>query len=412
MVTLAGAPFARAAACWGNSVQPSENGAANVTDQVYINGRFLTQRVTGVQRYAREVLLELDDLCTSNTPFRLTVLAPPGAQNPGLRHSDFRAEGPLTGNAWEQFTLPRLTRNQLLVSFCPTGPIAKARQLITIHDASVYTYPESFSRAFRVWYRALLGVLVHRVVGVMTVSEFSRSEVIRYFGCPSDKLSVSVEGWQHILRPAPDRAILERHELTSGRYVLGVSSPTPSKNFGLLAQAIAQLERPPFDVVIAGAADPKVFGTATLPQGPHIKYVGYVSDGELRALYENAGVFVFPSRYEGFGLPPIEAMACGAPVVAAHAGAIPEVCGPGVILIDPGDAAGLAHLLERLLADETERKALGERGQKFVQRYSWQAAARLNFKWIEGALKQPAWRVSRVERGGIPRRDRAGASEG
>ena len=362
---------------------------------VYINGRFLTQRITGVQRYALEALLALDRRVHSGlegTDLQCVVLAPPGTTSPPLRAIEFRQVGHLRGNAWEQLSLARATRGELLFSFSATGPLLKTRQVVTIHDAAVYAVPQAFSFRFRSWYKLLLGQLAPRLPLVLTVSDFSKREVSRHFGFDADKVRVTTEGFQHILRQTPDTRVLDKHRLRPKRFVLAVSSQTPNKNFGLIVEAVQRLVDPDFEVVVAGGFDARVFGAAHLPRLPFVRCVGYVSDAELRALYEHAALFVYPSLYEGFGIPAIEAMACGCPVIASNAASVPEVCGDAALYISPHDPQGLANALSRLMGDEKERERLAEAGQRWVQRYTWDESARLNAAYMREciALLEPA----------------------
>jgi PST family polysaccharide transporter len=380
---------------WRAQLAPpgADPGSASVAVEprrkVFVNGRFLTQRVTGVQRYAREVLAALDAVAADDPSLGLDleVLAPPGVEPPPLRAIRFRNVGPLSGNLWEQIVLPWAARGALLHSFSATGPLLKRRQTVTIHDASVYTVPFAFSWTFRTWYRFLLRVLATRSPCVLTVSRFSRSEVARYFGCDESKIRVSVEGWQHIRRFEADAGILERHGLRPRRYVLAVSSPTPNKNFRLIARAIESIEAPDFDVVLVGSVDGKVFARGEVPRASFVKCVGYVSDAELRALYESAGVFVYPSLYEGFGIPAIEAMACGCPVIASRASALPEVCGDAALYVSPYDAQELASAIVRLMESEDARRALVDKGRARIEAYSWTLAARAQVACMDECLR-------------------------
>lgn len=358
---------------------------------VFINGRFLTQRVTGVQRYALEALTALDRRLQSGeegSDLECVVLVPPGTPVPSLAAISVQHVGRLRGNAWEQVSLPRATRGKLLFSFASTGPLLKWHQVLTIHDAAVYAVPQAFSWRFRLWYKLMLGHLGPRVPMVLTVSDFSKGEVARHFGCDTKDVRVTTEGFQHILRNAPDAGILEKNRLRSKRFVLAVSSRTPNKNFGLVIDAVKRLKDPDFDVVIAGGFDARVFGADRLPDLPFLRTAGYVSDAELRALYEHAAVFVYPSLYEGFGIPAIEAMACGCPVIASNAASVPEVCGEAALYISPHDPQGLATAIQRLMSDSTERERLTQAGNSWVRRYSWDESARLNAAYIRECLSR------------------------
>ena len=357
---------------------------------LYINGRFLGQRLTGVQRYATETLLALDGVlhaAGAARPFDAVVLAPPGTPGPALRAIEFRCVGPLRGHLWEQVTLPLVTRGSWLLGFCPTGPLLKGAQVVTIHDAAVYRVPESYSRLFRTWYKFLLPRLARRSAAVMTVSDFSKSELIATLGVPAEHVRVSGEGWQHLERIPAEPSVLSRHGLTPRGYVLAVSSLAPHKNFRVVARALEHLQGCSLPVVVAGAVDDRVFDGASQAALGSLKRLGYVSDEELRALYEQAALFVHPSSYEGFGIPPLEAMASGCPVLASSAGALPEVCGDAALYFRPDDPVELAALIRRLASDPAERAALVQRGYERVRAHSWLGTAQRHLAVLDELLE-------------------------
>lgn len=352
-----------------------------MTHTVLINGRFLAQRTTGVQRYALETLLAIDALLATGraqVDFALELIAPAGVRTPELRRIAVRSLGTLRGHAWEQLTLARVARGRVLLNLGPTGPLFKRDQIVTIHDAAVRAVPEAYSAKFRAWYELALPILTRTAGSVVTVSEFSRGELARRYGLRAESIRVSGEGFQHALRTPADPSILALHGLRPHSYVLAVSSVTPHKNFGVIARAMSRLGQPDFQLVVAGDNTQKIFGGVDLSSLAAVKLVGYVSDGQLRALYENAALFVFPSLYEGFGLPPLEAMAAGCPVIASNAASMPEVCGDAAAYFEPHDDRALAARIEHLMQTPSAREALIARGRARLDAHSWEAAARVH----------------------------------
>ncbi|WP_230970778.1 glycosyltransferase family 4 protein [Nitrogeniibacter aestuarii] len=243
-----------------------------------------------------------------------------------------------------------------------------------IHDAATVRTPVSYSRVFRMWYGVLIPFLVRRSMAVGTVSEFSRQELAKVYGV-RDAFIVG-EGGDHMDRIESDRTVLERHDLTRRPFVLAVSSMAPHKNFGLISRAMARLSSSGFDLVVVGGSNPKIFAGMEQELPDSVKYLGYVSDAELKALYETAAYFVFPSTYEGFGIPPLEAMACGCAVLASNAASIPEVCGNAAAYFDPNDPDGLAALLERAIGDDSFRRDLQTKGRERSLAFHWECGAR------------------------------------
>jgi glycosyltransferase involved in cell wall biosynthesis len=353
---------------------------------LYLNGRFQLQVVTGVQRYAAEITAALDRLSTGDSfPTRLVMLTPRGWDKPtpyrAIRHHAF---GKLHGHLWEQLELPRRARDGLLVSLGNSGPVLHSRQLIVLHDANIYALPDTYSVPFRLWHKALHRLYRHSSARIATVSKFSAGEIARYLHLdPSQILGPTLEGADHILRVEPDFTILPRHGLVAGRYVLAVGSLARHKNLAALAATVAELDRRGFHLAIAGSADPAIFSGAGNAGPRSAKYLGRVSDAALRALYERAACLVFPSRYEGFGIPPIEAMACGCPVVAATAGAVIETCGDAALYCDPDDQTAIAATVARVIDEPSVAGSLRERGRIRAQALTWEAAARRLMSLIE-----------------------------
>jgi len=345
-----------------------------------VNGRFLGQRITGAQRYARELLAAMDACLQAEPALRqrisLTVLVPRGTGPPPLQVTAVREIGRLRGHPWEQLELPRHARGSVLLSLCNTAPLAGQNMIATILDASVYVVPEAYSRAFRSWYRLMIPVVGRRARRMITISQFSRRELERYAGLDGNKMSVVHGSGEHILGIPVDERILDRLALRARPYVLGVSSRSSHKNVSRVAQAVDLLPSQGFDVVFAGGDNPRVFSGSAAPSSERVRLTGYVTDGELRALYQHAACFVYPSLYEGFGLPPLEAMTCGCPTIVSRSASLPEICGDAALYCDPMDPGDIARRIGEVMESQTLRDDLRHRGLQQAARFRWDNAAR------------------------------------
>ncbi len=344
---------------------------------IFINGRFLTQQITGVQRFSREILYGLDEEIRDRSElrgYRWVLLVPPGTTAPELSSIEVETLAGGRGNLWEQLQLYWRTRKSVLVNFASTGPLLHRNQLITVHDAAVYRVPDAYNWRFKLWYKVMINWIVRRSKSCFAVSEFSKSECIQFFGARAESICVCSEGWQHLERitQISDREIAEL--VGNKPFVLAVSSPTPNKNFSLVVAAMQRIGKAPFDFVVAGSVNPSIFA-GTQEAAENAKYLGYVSDEQLKGLYQNALCFVFPSRYEGFGIPPLEAMAMGCPVVVSDIAAIREVCGDAATYFDPSNADQLAKQLVAITSDGNSKERWGSKGIQRSQLFSWRKSA-------------------------------------
>jgi len=362
------------------------------SQKIIFNGRFLSQKITGVQRYAMELLYAIDSLLdqSQNKSGQLlfSLLAPHNVRNlPVYKNISTEIVGCSTGHVWEQLELPFFSRGGLLVGFCNTGPMAKREQLVTLCDASVYRIPEAYSRSFRLWYQMLFGVVGRRAKGLLTISEFSRDELAACCGIPPGKFAVTYPGIDHQCWSQPRAEIKKVSAIGAGRpFVLAVSSMSPHKNFRALVEAVSILGETDFDVIIAGGTNPAIFKSAGMSLPSSVKHVGYISDDELAALYEQASCFIYPSLYEGFGLPPLEAMSRGCPAVVARAGSLPEVCRDAVLYCDPSSPQDLADKIKMMMDDPKLRDEYRTRGLAHSKIYTWEKCARETLSAIERVL--------------------------
>ena len=211
------------------------------------------------------------------------------------------------------------------------GPLAARHQIVVVHDATVLALPNNFSPRFRAAYKFLIPRLCKRSDLVVTVSEFSRREIGKWYGADVAAMPVCFEGGDHITAVAADKTVIDRLGLKGRKFFLGVGVDSANKNVKTVVKAFQQAKLEGAVLVLTGAKDPKVFGHLNIAGGDGVRTVGFVSDAELRALYEHALALVFPSYYEGFGLPPLEAMTCGCPVIISEQPALMEVCGDAAL---------------------------------------------------------------------------------
>ncbi|MCO6417850.1 glycosyltransferase family 4 protein [Siccirubricoccus sp. KC 17139] len=339
-----------------------------------INGRFLSQRMTGVQRFAHEVTAALDAMAAEGALPGAALLLPSGTASP-FPHLPVR-QGRMTGQGFEQAELPLMARGRVLLNLGNTAPLAMGgRQLVVLHDAGAFDTPESYSLAFRSWYRVLHRALPRLGARIVTVSEFSRGQLAQHLGIGPARIALVGESGEHILREAPDTALLTKHGLARQRFALVVGTRAAHKNLGGLAEVAGLLGRHGMKLAVAGAVDPAVFRAEAGPAGEHVAPLGRVSDAELRGLYDTALCLLFPSRYEGFGLPPIEAMSCGCPVIASASASLPEVCGEAALWFDLNGPRRLVDALERLITEDGLAAHLAAAGRARAAGFTWRGAA-------------------------------------
>jgi glycosyltransferase involved in cell wall biosynthesis len=242
-------------------------------------------------------------------------------------------------------------------------------------------------------YSLLVPLLAKAARRVITVSQFSKREIARYCGVPAAKIEVVPNGADHILSMPAEPLVLSTHNLQPRRYVFALGSMSVNKNFGAVVEAFNRLNRGDLTLAVAGGENASVFAQAEMKNTANLVRLGYISDAALRALYENALCFVLPSLYEGFGIPPVEAMLCGCPVVVSTAPALVETCGDGALFCDPHSPAELAEKIGALADDDDLRSRMRARGLARARQYTWDDAADRIIEllqWSGGRQRIPA----------------------
>jgi glycosyltransferase involved in cell wall biosynthesis len=343
-----------------------------------INGRFLAQPLTGVQRVAHGLMQALDDELAAGAPWQL--LLPPGVPAPALRHLRPARTGPgwLRGHAWEQGVVGAAAarRGAVVLNIAGSGPWFGGPQVSWLHDAAVFDQPGGYTPAFVAWYRALFRRRVRRGDLLVVPSAHARDRLALHLQVPASHLWVLPHGGDHLDAIEPRHEVLQRLGLVPGTYWLCLASPSPNKNLARLVRAHARLGGVHGPLVLAGTANPRVFAAGgAVGADTAVRGLQAPSDGEVKALMLHARALVVPSLVEGFGLPALEAMRLGCPVVAARAGALPEVCGDAAEWVDPLDEADIARGLAATL-DAVRCEHLRQAGRARAEPLTWRAAAR------------------------------------
>jgi glycosyltransferase involved in cell wall biosynthesis len=323
------------------------------------------------------------------------------ASRPGLRVLKVRATSRPRRLLWEQAVLPRRLRHlriDVLHSPHHTTPLPPCgcRRVVTFHDLTFFLLPERYPPSRRLYFQTMTRLSARVADAIIVPSEAVRTDVVRILRLRSERVVAIPEAAGPAFRPQDAAAIeaVRRRYRLEGPFVLSVGSLEPGKNRERLLQAFARLRARGLEhtLVVAGQRAWRYEGEEPLARrlglGDSVRFLGHVPQADLPALYSAADLFAFPSLYEGFGLPAVEAMACGTPVVASNVSAVPEVVGDAALQVSPLDVEELADAMERLLRDERLRDELRERGLKRAAGFSWEKAARQTagvYEWAAGA---------------------------
>ncbi len=352
--------------------------------RIIINGRFLDRRATGVDRVASRVLAELDKILATD-PFADVVIAAPARvrETPSFDNIGIEKRGFLSGVLWEQIDLPAAYRGDIIVNLCNTAPALHSRNIVVMHDALVFDEPQSYAIGFRYWYKALLPRLAARALRVVTVSRFSAQRLRANGVTPAGADAMVIyNGGDHLT--GGERA--DKPADVARPYVLFVGSPVAHKNLALFCNVAKAFEER-LDFVVVGAADAGVFATGGGEQcGPNVRFEGYVSGARLRELYQGALCLAFPSRTEGFGFPPIEAMSLDCPVVSSSSAVMPEILGEAPLYAAPDRPDQWIAAIEAIGADPALRASLVARGRTCAGAYRWRDTGAAYAQMLKAAL--------------------------
>lgn len=367
-----------------------KNQPENSPVRIGINAHLLSAesgyRRAGIHQYIAQVIHHLPLLSsdTHYTVFTRDEKAIGTRSGVQVASSSWPTEQRVIRILWEQSALPVLAAREnldLLHSMAFVTPIVgQIPTIVTVYDLSFVHFPEKFPTLQRHYLQSQTARSTRQARQVITISEASRQDLQRHFSVPLEKISVILPGVDPQFQPLPEEKIAafrDEHRLPE-HFILHVGTLQPRKNIPILIEALARPECHDVDLVLAGAKGwmyDEIFGQAeTLGVMNRLHFVGYVADEALPFWYNAAKVLVFPSVYEGFGMPIVEAMACGTPVVAARSSSIPEAGGEAALYFDPQDAETLARHLSDILGDDHLAEKMRQNGLAQAQNFSWERA--------------------------------------
>lgn len=349
--------------------------------KIIVNGwYFVNKNGTGTERFGREILKALDKIVDKG---QIILLVPEYAEvNVEFESISVKKTGKARPFLWQQTTLVRFVRKMQkegyrCVSFTNTFPVLLREGYVVVLDISPTVNKDFYSLEFRLktnWQTWLQ--MRKKKLNIITISHFSESEIRRVFKKTAN-IRVIPLGWEHMTEISADNDFMDRHkEINKDNYVFAMSSLSPNKNFKWI-QAAAKAN-PNIRFVVAGKADKSIFGESGAVSGENIIFLGYVTDSESKFLLENARAFVFPSFYEGFGLPPLEALSCGTPIIISDIPCLREIYGDTAHYIDPNDPnVNIEDLLDKPVADS----------KTVLERNTWSNAAYIMAKELGLTLR-------------------------
>jgi glycosyltransferase involved in cell wall biosynthesis len=330
-------------------------------EQIYVNARFLDKRITGVQRFAKEICNELQN---SQYKFSFIRLKPGFLQSSGLNFLR-----PYIGHIWEQIFLPlylNIKGRPLLLNLENTAPAGYKNQIVTIHDLSIFENQNWFSKKYLLIHKFILKRIVKNSRNILTVSKFSKNEILNHFKINSDKVQIVYNGVSEF------EECQKRMNFEEKEYILVVGSLDKRKNISSVIEAFKLLNNKELKLVIVGAQNKDVFNSAINDfESENVLFLTDITDSELCSLYKNAVCYINVSLYEGFGLPVLEAMNLNCPVILSDIQVFRELYDGLAIFVNPNDIVEIKNALEEILDNIDLRNDLVSKAKKSIKRYSF-----------------------------------------
>lgn len=342
--------------------------------KLFINGRFFAQKRDGISRFSLEICKELQ-----RNGIEFTILIPKKLNSVDLSFFKVLEIGNSRSHLWEQVDLylfMKERKNSVLLNFSGIGSIFLKNQIITIHDVSYFVNPNWFSKFFSRFYQFLVPIAAKKSLVVLTVSEFSKSEIVKYIQIPKEKIYViynatnleSQEKLQHVI-DVKNKFNIDK------KIILAVSTLDPRKNLNLLIDAFCELNLDDYQLVLVGGSA-KHFNYKSSIENSNTIFTGFVSDEELITLYKSCEIFVYPSLYEGFGIPPLEAMEFEAPVLLSDIPCLKEIYANSAHFFKSNSKDDLKRAIINCTQDDDFRTKFVSDAKSCTDKYTWENSAK------------------------------------
>lgn len=361
--------------------------------EIIINGRFLTQKITGVQRYAQQLVKEIDGLYEkgeiAKNRFQFKILAPKNIiHHLELKHIPIKKIGFLKGHFWEQLVLPFYLKNRTLLCLGNTAPLLalffNKKVIVTVHDLGFKYFPKNYRLLFRTFYSIIIPLILKYAWAIITDSQSEKEKIIKKYYFVKEKIFAIPQGGFR-------NEVLKTFDIKEKNYLLYVGSLSKKKNFNGFLSALEIIVKKNLPLkAIAIISQNDIFEEVAIDLKPEIKerikIIQQVSDEELMSYYKNAFLFVFPSFHEGAGIPPIEAMGCGCPVICSDIPSLRERCGEAALYFNPYSPEDIAQKIILLWENEELRKNLIKKGLERAKIFSWENTAKATLKVLEKVI--------------------------
>ncbi len=341
---------------------------------IYINGRFLSHKMDGIGRFSFEICKQL-----KKTDLDFKIIIPKWLEYKNEEGFEIVRFGNLKSHFWEQIDLLRFlvtNGSPVLLNLSGLGPLFYKHQIITIHDLSFYANKKWFSFAYTSFYRIATPILANSAFKILTVSNFSKDEIVKYLKIDERKIEVIYNAVSNDLDLSLNNILVGPivSPILNYKFILAVCSIDPRKNLQRLIDSFLQLNRVDYKLVLVGKTS-KHFNVTLQSNSQDVIFTGFVSDTDLSILYKKCDFFVYPSLYEGFGIPPLEAMNNDCAVIVSEIPSLKEVCSDAALYVDPYDMESIKNGMLKMIGDSTLKEVLREKGKSRLNFFDWEKSA-------------------------------------